>query len=199
MSTFLLKRRMSVGGPPAGGDLQVGEIALDFVNRRIYGKNAGGVVIEFTAEPAGSVQAFAGTAIPSGWLDCNGDAVSRTTYADLFAAIGTTWGVGDGATTFNVPDLRGRVVVAAGTGSGLTARNIGDVLGEEEHTLDVAEMPAHTHDIVTHANFSSVVGTFVAGAESATTLSTPTTEGAGGGDPHNNMQPSLVMRYIIRT
>lgn len=67
--------------------------------------------------PAGIIMPFAGAATPSGWLECTGAAVSRTTYATLFAAIGTTWGAGDGSTTFNLPDMRGRTAVGAGTGT----------------------------------------------------------------------------------
>ena len=66
--------------------------------------------------PAGAEMGFAGSSVPSGWLAEDGSAVSRTTYAALFAAIGTTWGAGDGSTTFNLPDSRGRVMVGAGTG-----------------------------------------------------------------------------------
>ena len=65
----------------------------------------------FSAQiPAGMVQAYAGSAAPTGWLKCNGAAISRTTYATLFAAIGTTYGSGDGSSTFNVPELRGEFV-----------------------------------------------------------------------------------------
>jgi len=74
----------------------------------------GGMKFGLGAEPAlpiASVLPFAGSTPPSGWLLCNGAAVSRTTYADLFAAVGTTYGVGDGSTTFNLPDLRGRMVL----------------------------------------------------------------------------------------
>lgn len=60
---------------------------------------------------------YAGSTIPTGWLECDGSAVSRTTYADLFAAISTTWGVGDGSTTFNLPDMRGKVAIGSGTGT----------------------------------------------------------------------------------
>ena len=105
---------------------------------------------------AGIIQMFAGATPPTGWLVCDGSAISRTTYATLFAAIGTTWGAGDGSTTFNIPDLRGRTPIGAGTGSGLTARTLGDNLGAETHdhggnsgevTLSAAQsgLPAHTH------------------------------------------------------
>lgn len=95
--------------------------------------------------PAGSVQAYAGSTAPSGWLACDGSPVSRTTYARLFAAIGTTWGTGDGSTTFNVPDLRGRAPIGAGTGAGLTARTLAATVGAETHTLAESELPGHTH------------------------------------------------------
>lgn len=64
-----------------------------------------------TNTPVGIISLFAGTTAPSGWLICDGSAVSRTTYANLFSVIGTTYGTGDGSTTFNIPDLQGRVPV----------------------------------------------------------------------------------------
>jgi microcystin-dependent protein len=67
--------------------------------------------------PSGSIHAYGGTSAPTGYLNCDGSAVSRATYAPLFTAISTTWGAGDGSTTFNVPDLRGRVAIGAGTGT----------------------------------------------------------------------------------
>lgn len=100
--------------------------------------------------PAGAVQAFAGSSAPTGWLLCDGSAVSRSAYARLFAAIGTAWGVGDGSTTFNVPDLRGRVPVGAGAGAGLTSRALADEGGAEAHTATVAHThtgPSHTHSL----------------------------------------------------
>jgi microcystin-dependent protein len=128
----------------------------------------GGTVI--SALPAGSMQMYAGTATqtvsagvvtttaPSGWLLANGNAISRTTYSSLFSAIGTTYGTGDGSTTFNLPDLRGRLPMGAGTGVGLnasgtgvtsgtamTARALGAWFGEETHLLTTAELASHTH------------------------------------------------------
>jgi microcystin-dependent protein len=90
---------------------------------------------------------YAGTgAVPTGYLLCDGSAISRTTYADLFAAIGTTWGVGDGTTTFNLPDTRRRVSMGkGGSGSSTIGNAVGNTGGEETHTLIEAEMPTHTH------------------------------------------------------
>lgn len=71
----------------------------------------------FSPIPAGVIFDYAGSSVPTGWLACDGSAVSRTTYAALFSAIGTTWGVGDNSTTFNVPDFRGRTTIGSGTGT----------------------------------------------------------------------------------
>jgi len=78
------------------------------------------------AVPSGAVNSFAMSSAPAGWLSCNGNAVSRTTYAALFAAIGTTYGTGDGSTTFNLPDLRGEFVRGLDDGRGVdSGRNLG--------------------------------------------------------------------------
>lgn len=95
------------------------------------------------ALPAGIISPYGGSSAPSGWLACDGTAISRTTYASLFAAIGTTHGVGNGSTTFNLPDLRGRTAVGAGSGSGLTSRSLGAAFGSESHSHTVN---SHNHD-----------------------------------------------------
>lgn len=95
--------------------------------------------------PVGSIHMFAGGQAPQGYLLCQGQAISRGTYGSLFAAIGTTHGVGDGSTTFNLPDLQGRVPVgksASGTFSALNNKNASTT---ETHTLSIAELPSHTH------------------------------------------------------
>jgi hypothetical protein len=97
--------------------------------------------------PPGTVESFAGSVAPNGWLLCNGQIVSRTTYISLFTAIGTIYGAGDGVTTFNLPDMRGRVSVAAGAGPGLTNRVLGVTDGEEKHTLTINEMPENWQDV----------------------------------------------------
>jgi len=106
--------------------------------------------------PAGIIAQTARATAPSGWLLCDGSAVSRATYATLFAAIGTAYGAGDGSTTFNVPDGRGRTFIGAGTGTGLTARTVGQSGGEETHQLSTAELAMHSHSATdsghTHGN-----------------------------------------------
>ena len=83
---------------------------------------------------------FAGVTIPSGFLVCDGGAYSRTEYAELFAVIGTRYGVGNGSTTFNVPNFSGRVPVGVDAGHALASAG-----GEETHRLTISETPAHTH------------------------------------------------------
>jgi microcystin-dependent protein len=116
--------------------------------------------------PIGVVMPFAGMVVPTGWLLCFGQEVSRTTYSALFAAIGTTWGTGDGSTTFNLPDICGRFVAGpdnmGGTAKnrltgaqngGLNANAPGKVGGEQGHVTTLAETMPHTH------YFASVTGT----------------------------------------
>jgi microcystin-dependent protein len=105
--------------------------------------------------PPGKLEMYAGGTPPIGWLLCDGSAVSRTTFANLFAAIGTTWGPGDGSTTFNVPDLRGRSPIGAGTGTGLTNRTLGAQVGAETHVMALSEMPSHGHNDTGHYHTDS--------------------------------------------
>ena len=95
--------------------------------------------------PVGTISSFGFVTPPRGWLLCDGLAVSKVTYSDLFAVIGTNFGSGDGTTTFNVPDMRGRFILGAGAGTGLTNRALAAQGGEEVHANSVAEMAAHTH------------------------------------------------------
>lgn len=89
--------------------------------------------------PSGAITAYAGASAPTDWLLCDGSAVSRSTYASLFAAIGTTYGAGDGSTTFNLPDLRGRVAVGKGSNASV------DTLGENEGVSEANRRPQHRH------------------------------------------------------
>lgn len=128
---------------------------------------------------------------PTGWLICDGSAISRTTYADLFAIIGTTYGAGDGSTTFNLPNLKGRVIV--GKDSAQTEfDNLAETGGEKTHVLTIDEMPAHTHTA------ESQVGP--AGGDGGTGKEQSGNTGStGGGQAHNNLQPYMVLNFIIKT
>jgi len=95
--------------------------------------------------PTGIIEMFAGSTAPNGWLICNGDAVSRSAYSDLFKIIGTTYGVGNSNSTFTLPDMRGRCPIGVGTGASLTARTLGSNVGAETATLSEANMASHTH------------------------------------------------------
>jgi len=153
------------------------------------------------AFPTGLVLPFAPSVTPTGWLLCDGSAVSRTAYTDLFSAIGTTYGTGNGTTTFNLPDLRGRAPIGAGTGDApsATAHPLGQKMGEEAHTLTVAEMPAHTHSI--SAGKYGAQNNISGGGSIAAGLGTqdPVASSTGGGGAHNNVQPSLAINFIIKT
>ncbi len=147
--------------------------------------------------PVGTVLPFAGTTVPDGWLECNGAVVSRTTYAELYGVIGITYGAGSSPTTFTLPDLRGRVPLGAGQGTGLTSRTQGALLGEEGHTLTTGEMPYHAHSYTRYASQESFFGHGAYGGMLRDT-SEQTSGYAGGNQAHNNMQPGLVLKYIIK-
>lgn len=106
------------------------------------------------SEPAGIVMPFAGSVAPQGYLLCDGSAVSRTDYADLFTAIGTTYGAGDGESTFNLPDLSGRVVLGVSNNHAL-----GTTGGEAAHTLTEQELPAHSHVVPAHTHENNITAT----------------------------------------
>jgi microcystin-dependent protein len=115
----------------------------------------------------GLVQSYAGRTPPLGWLLCDGAAISRVTYAELFAVIGSDWGAGDGATTFNVPDLRSRSVVGAGQGAGLSNRALAAKGGEESHVLTAAELAAHAHSGTSAGQSANHTHTLTTGTQSA--------------------------------
>ena len=199
----------------------------------------------------GTIIMYAGNTAPVGWLLCDGSAVSRTTYSGLFAVLSTTFGVGDGATTFNVPNHAGRTVLGVGTGAGLTARALAATVGAETVAISTSEMASHNHTasdgghshaaatsgansvghthgayadgvqlgrafygfnavgggyagalIIRGGNACSSAGVSVDHTHSFTTNSgtaSITVANNGSGTAHNNMQPSLVVNFIIKT
>ena len=153
--------------------------------------------------PTGTVLDYGGTTTPTGFLACDGAAVSRTTYSDLFTAIGTTWGAGDGSTTFNVPDLRRRTAIGSGgTQVSGPLTNVGNTGGSETHALSTSEMPSHSHTVPgkTHGTASGHRDTTkFSGASSAASNFTVSISSTGGGGAHNTMQPSAVVLKIIKT
>ena len=205
--------------------------------------------------PAGTVNTFAGSTAPAGWLLAYGQAVSRTTYADLYAIVGNTYGAGDGSTTFNIPDMRGRVVAGeddmGGTAasrlttavSGVDGVTLGAVGGNQimhahSHVNTAAfsgsfsgsagttgnDSPDHTHgysrainQLFAHTAGSSVAffhtydtpqtggastrhtHTFTpAGTISGTVTMTNATFPATAGGSSQNVQPTIVLNYIIK-
>ncbi len=109
----------------------------------------------------GVITAFGGSSAPTGWLLCDGTAVSRSTYADLFAVVSTTYGIGDGTSTFNVPNLKGRIPV--GRDSTQTEFDtLGETGGAKTHTLTSAEMPSHQHNVSAYAHTASIGSTDLA-------------------------------------
>lgn len=164
------------------------DMCYDTTNKALYvctTTGVGGVAVwsptALAAIPAGTVSDFAGTVAPAGYLPCDGSAVSRATFAALFSAIGTTWGIGDGSTTFNVPNLSRRTTIGSGgSGSGTIGNAVGNVGGEENHTLTVAELAVHNHTVSdpTHAHINGLAdsggGSYYGMAAAAGATSTPT-------------------------
>lgn len=161
----------------------------------------------------GCIMPIAGSTAPAGTALCHGQAISRVDNPILFSLIGTTYGAGDGATTFNVPDMRGRTPIGRDNMGGVSANritgawadNLGAtaVYGEEKHALTVAELAEHDHtitiknvsggDILVHYGLGAATG---AGSAFCSTY-TGSTNVTGSSTPHNNVQPSHAFNFAI--
>ena len=157
----------------------------------------------------GEIRMWPTASAPTDWLFCNGAAVSRSTYSALFAVIATTYGVGDGSTTFNVPNFAGRSPVGVGTSSatGATAWALAEAGGEETHALTTAETAAHTPG-PGDLNFINGGDQVSSGANAAhrngahrqaVYVTAGNTGSTGGGTGHNTMHPVLGVNFIIKT
>lgn len=193
------------------------------------------VEAQFFLLPSGMLVPFAGPTEPTGWLFCFGQLISRTTYAGLFSAIGTTYGVGDGSTTFALPDLRGRAIAGldnmGGSDAGRLdwANTLGTTGGAQTHTLTESELASHTHtqnahnhgitdpthrhaivtkdyaggfanEPLTKGLYGSTGSTVTEYAATGISINnaTATNQNTGGGAAHNNMQPTILLNYIIK-
>jgi microcystin-dependent protein len=186
------------------GNLVVGH---DLIARNYYSNGGNFYLDNYILIPYGTIIQSAAVSIPDGWLNCNGASISTLTYANLFSAIGYTYG-GSGS-NFNIPDIQGRVVVGTGSGSGLSSRTLGQKNGEETHTLTTAEMPSHSH---TSNAIGGSIGLITAnGANTAIDVDSSSVEpnlyaapqaltidSNGSGNAHNNMQPFIVLYYLIK-
>jgi microcystin-dependent protein len=151
-----------------------------------------------SALPPGFIIPYGGASAPSGYLLCNGAAVSRATYANLFGVIGTSFGIGDGSTTFNVPNTQGKILGGAGGALISGANTVGATGGANTITLNANNLPAHTHPSsanigtnVVNVPSGSTFGVAVAGV--ATGINTTTNT------PFSIVPPTLLVNYIIKT
>ena len=163
--------------------------------------------------PTATIVEWSSSSVPSGFLECDGSAVSRSTYSALFAIVGTTYGSGDGASTFNLPNLSDKVALGksnnkalASTGGAETVQSTGNVGGSTGNTtLSTSQIPSHNHPAANASGSSS--------GDPATPGATPSSTGStgGGGSHSHNMsanftgdatsviQPYLAVTYIIKT
>ena len=159
--------------------------------------------------PTASIMPYAGSSAPTGYLLCDGAAISRSTYSNLFGLLATTYGSGDGSSTFNIPDLRGRVIAGHG---GTLLSGSADAIGAtnahstKTHTLSTAEMPAHTHNTEAGGgNPSPGEGSGASADVNLTVFSAADprssflAKSTGGDGAHNNVQPPFILNYIIKT
>ena len=168
--------------------------------------------------PTATIVPWSTASVPTGFLECNGAAVSRSTYAALFTAIGTTYGAGDGSSTFLVPDLQNKVPVSksnnkalASTGGAETVAAAGSVGGSTANsTLQVAQLAQHQHDVLLGNNSGNQGFPYKNSGSGPTTSQTYYATGSNGAHSHNMsanfsgsatsvLQPYLTVIYVIKT
>lgn len=157
--------------------------------------------------PVGCVAPFAGSSAPTGWLLCYGQNVSRATYSALFSAIGTTYGSGDGSSTFTLPDLRGRVAAGADAMGGssanrlttttMTSASLNGSGGTQTCALDINLIPSHSHSIATRNGGGGNPNAPAAALGGYYGDVSTQPAGNGTSPAHNNVQPTLILNYII--
>jgi microcystin-dependent protein len=162
------------------------------------------------AMPTGAILPYAVSAAPTGFVLCNGAALNRSTYSTLFAVVSSLYGDGDGSSTFNVPDLRGRYIagwdVSATASSVLTSVTVGMVInttmantgGIQAVTLTEAQMPSHVHTLDPPPGTASGGDQKMQVADQSVTT-TVATESTGGDGAHSNIPPTIILNYIIKT
>ena len=155
-----------------------------------------------TGVPTGTIVMWGTGTAPSGWLLLQGQTVSRTTYSALYAVLGTLYGAGDGSTTFRLPNLKGSVPVGLDAAQTEFA-TLGQSGGEKAHALTAAENGPHTHGPLTAGyRYMYNGGTGSQGLRETPNVpvsNSDTTASSGSGTPHNNLQPYLVLNYIVKT
>lgn len=172
----------------------------DGETKKIQAKRVGAGGIAGDTVPIGTIMPYSGNEEPVNWITCDGRELNRFKYEDLFAIIGTTYGEGDGSTTFNIPNLKGKIPVGFDSEDG-DFNAVGKTGGEKTHNLTINEMPAHNHIVNTDGyctNVSSGSGFTVPNANTVGVRANVWTSQTGGNGAHNNMQPYLVQKYIIK-
>lgn len=151
--------------------------------------------------PTGSISQFGGSTAPIGWLLCDGSAVSRTTYAALFGVISTTYGSGDGSTTFNIPDLRGRVAVGLGTNASVSSLGGNDGVVAANRRGTKHRHTPHTHTYVEYTGSGSIGGPASGGGAYSLNAEPTSSADGGSGDATDPLDGSafLIVNHIIKT
>lgn len=137
-----------------------------------------GLILPFAYDTGGSP--------PTGFLECDGSAVSRTTYSDLFAAIGTTWGTGNGSTTFNIPDLQGAFLRGKGSHGSSTMANSSAFAGPNVGSFENDQMQGHKHTFNNYKYFSDSNSSELVGVTGQPPMANDGASGSGVGDPKDD-------------